>query len=204
MTAANEGRSSAVEGENETQHELLEEDRNDAESEAEREAVSDDDVLNAAEYRINELTDSLLRARAETENIRRRSERDIANAHKFGLERFVTQLLPIRDSLELGLIAAGQDGASLDSVKEGMDLTLKMLADVMEKAAIIELNPLGEKFDPERHQAMQMQETDEAEPNTVIVVHQKGYMLNDRLIRPAMVVVAKASCSQGEKAAQDE
>lgn len=204
MTAANEGRSSAVEGENETQHELLEEDRNDAESEAEREAVSDDDVLNAAEYRINELTDSLLRARAETENIRRRSERDIANAHKFGLERFVTQLLPIKDSLELGLIAAGQDGASIDSVKEGMDLTLKMLADVMEKAAIIELNPLGEKFDPERHQAMQMQETDEAEPNTVIVVHQKGYMLNDRLIRPAMVVVAKASCSQGEKAAQDE
>ena len=79
-----------------------------------------------------------------------------------------------------------------------MDLTLKMLADVMEKADIYELNPIGEKFDPEKHQAMQMQETDEAEPNTVIVVHQKGYTLNDRLIRPAMVVVAKAKAEPAE------
>ncbi len=161
-------------------------------SEAEVDDLEDADVLNAAEERIKELTDSLLRAKAETENVRRRAERDVANAHKFGLERFANQLLPVKDSLELGITAADQENASTESVKEGMDLTLKMLADVMEKANIVELNPVGEKFDPEKHQAMQMQETDEAEPNTVIVVHQKGYTLNDRLIRPAMVVVAKA------------
>ncbi len=175
-----------------------------AEVESGEDASSEEDVFSAAEQRINELTDSLLRARAETENVRRRGERDIANAHKYALERFASQLLPVVDSLELGLAAAAQESATIDHVKEGMDLTLKMLVDVMAKAAIVELNPLGEKFDPERHQAMQTQETDEAEPNTVIAVHQKGYMLNDRLMRPAMVVVAKASSSQEEKTAAEE
>ncbi|MBL4850683.1 MAG: nucleotide exchange factor GrpE [Gammaproteobacteria bacterium] len=155
-----------------------------------------EDGSNADEQRINELTDSLLRARAETENVRRRGERDVANAHKYGLERFANQLLPVKDSLELGLAATDQVNATIDHAKEGMDLTLKMLTDVMAKAAIVELNPLGEKFNPEQHQAMQMQETDEAEPNTVIAVHQKGYTLNDRLMRPAMVIVAKAMAAK--------
>ncbi len=202
MTAAHEEQGSAAEGEHEERDDLAEneelEEVLEQMSEAEVDDLSDDDVLNAAEERIKELTDSLLRAKAEAENIRRRSERDVANAHKFALERFANQLLPVKDSLELGLTAADQDNASIDSVKEGMDLTLKMLADVMEKADIYELNPIGEKFDPEKHQAMQMQETDEAEPNTVIVVHQKGYTLNDRLIRPAMVVVAKAKAEPAE------
>jgi len=160
------------------------------------EQVLDEGALNAAEQRISELTDSLLRARAETENMRRRGERDVANAHKYGLERFSNQLLPVKDSLELGLAATDQANATIDHAKEGMDLTLKMLTDVMAKAAIIELNPLGEKFNPEQHQAMQMQETGEAEPNTVIAVHQKGYTLNDRLMRPAMVIVAKAMATK--------
>lgn len=202
MTAAHEEQGSATEGEHEERDDLADneelEEVLEQMSEAEVDDLSDDDVLNAAEERIKELTDSLLRAKAEAENIRRRSERDVANAHKFGLERFANQLLPVKDSLELGLSAADQDNASIDGVKEGMDLTLKMLADVMEKADIYELNPIGEKFDPEKHQAMQMQETDEAEPNTVIVVHQKGYTLNDRLIRPAMVVVAKAKAEPAE------
>lgn len=202
MTAAHEGQGSAVEGDNDDREGLAENEEFDEVleqmSEVEVDELNDDDVLSAAEERIKELTDSVLRAKAETENVRRRSERDVANAHKFGLERFANQLLPVKDSLELGLAAATQENASIDSVKEGMDLTLKMLADVMEKADIHELNPLGEKFDPEKHQAMQMQETDEADPNTVIVVHQKGYTLNERLIRPAMVVVAKAKSGATE------
>ncbi len=193
MTAAQEEHGSAAENEHEESADGVEEDAVDQdEVDTDDDLASEGDMFNAAEQRINELTDSLLRARAETENMRRRAERDVANAHKYGLERFANQLLPVRDSLELGLGAAEQENATIETVREGVDITLKMLADIMEKASIVELNPLGEKFDPERHQAMQMQETDEAEPNTVIVVHQKGYTLNDRLMRPAMVVVAKA------------
>lgn len=199
MTAAQEEHGSAAENEHDESVEGVEEDsleENDVETDDE--LSSEEDVFNAAEQRINELTDSLLRSRAETENMRRRAERDVANAHKYGLERFANQLLPVRDSLELGLGATEQENATIETVREGMDMTLKMLADIMEKASIVELNPLGEKFDPELHQAMQMQETDEAEPNTVIVVHQKGYTLNDRLMRPAMVVVAKAKPAAAE------
>ncbi|PCH60279.1 MAG: nucleotide exchange factor GrpE [Gammaproteobacteria bacterium] len=192
MTATHDEHSSATEDEHdEMVDDAAKQEELQAELDDDASDVSEGEVFSPAEQRINELTDSLLRARAETDNIRRRSERDIANAHKYGLERFASQLLPVRDGLELGLVAASQENATIDRIKEGMDMTLKMLTDVMEKASIIELNPLGEKFDPERHQAMQMQETDEADPNTVIVVHQKGYLLNDRLIRPAMVVVAK-------------
>lgn len=199
MTAAQEEHGSAAENEHDESVESVEEGALEQDDiETDDELTSEEDVFNAAEQRINELTDSLLRARAETENMRRRAERDVANAHKFGLERFANQLLPVKDSLELGLGATEQENATIETVREGMDMTLKMLADVMEKASIIELNPLGEKFDPERHQAMQMQETDEAEPNTVIVVHQKGYTLNDRLMRPAMVVVAKAKPAVAE------
>lgn len=199
MTAGQEEHSSATEGE---QDESVDEALDQGEFDTE-EVLNDparvsatEDGANADEQRINELTDSLLRARAETENVRRRGERDVANAHKYGLERFANQLLPVKDSLELGLAATDQANATIDHVKEGMGLTLKMLAEVMAKATIVELNPLGEKFNPEQHQAVQMQETDEAEPNIVIAVHQKGYTLNDRLMRPAMVIVAKAMAAK--------
>lgn len=187
MNNAQEGRNPAAD--NETAGEVAEE-----HALAEQAAADSGEAAEAgpADQRISELTESLLRARADVENMRRRCERDVANAHRYGLERFAAELLPIKDSLELGLAAAGQGNASIDGVREGLELTLKMLADALQKAAVAEINPLGDKFDPEKHQAMQMQETDEAEPNTVIMVHQKGYILHDRLIRPAMVVVAKA------------
>src|SRR3569833_1922033 len=132
----------------------------------------------------------LLLARAETENVRRRAERDVEGAHKYALERFVNELLPVKDSLELGLAAASGEG-DLAKIREGMELTLKMLSSALEKFGVKTLDPKGEKFNPALHQAMAMQEVRDAEPNIVLTVYQKGYLLNDRLIRPAMVVVSR-------------
>ena len=143
----------------------------------------------AAEARAEENWDRVLRMQAEQENQRKRTQREIENAHKYGIEKFVTELLPVKDSLELGLAAAGDESVK---IREGMELTLKMLNDVFEKFGIEVVNPEGEKFNPELHQAMSMQENAELEPNTVIAVMQKGYLLNGRLIRPAMVMVSKA------------
>ena len=126
------------------------------------------------EARLN--MDRALRAHAELENVRRRLERDLQNAHKFALERFVSELLPVKDSLELGLAASSEKGASDQA---------------MEKFGVKVVDPAGEPFDPEFHQAMTMQESDTAEPGTVLTVVQKGCLLNERLVRPAMVVVAK-------------
>lgn len=142
--------------------------------------------------------DKLLRAQAELDNQRRRHERDVENAHKYALERFSQALLPVKDSLEMGLSAMSEGGEQVEKLREGTELTLKMLGDVMEKFGISELDPAGEPFNPELHQAMAMQESSAQAPNTVLHVMQKGYLLNDRLIRPAMVVVAKAGQS-GEK-----
>lgn len=130
-----------------------------------------------------------LRAQADLENARRRAERDVENAHKFALEKFAQELLGVKDSLELGLSA---EDADAEKLKEGSALTLKMLTQVMEKFQIQVVDPLGEEFDPNLHQAMTTQESAEHAPNTVISVMQKGYVLNDRLLRPAMVIVAKA------------
>lgn len=132
-----------------------------------------------------------LGAHAEMENLRKRAERDVQNAHKFALERFFGELLPARDSLEMGLAAIGDavDGAKL---REGVELTLKQLAAAMEKFGARELNPLGVKFNPNEHEAMAMLPTDQADPNTVVQVLQKGYLLNERLLRPAKVIVAQA------------
>ncbi len=132
-----------------------------------------------------------LRSRAELENLRKRSERDLENAHKYGLERMVTELLPVKDSLELGLAAGQGEDAKLARLREGMELTLKMFAAALEKFGVTEINPEGKAFDPEYHQAMTMQEADGQDSNTVISVIQKGYLLNDRLVRPALVIVAK-------------
>jgi molecular chaperone GrpE len=137
-----------------------------------------------------------LGAHAEMENLRKRAERDVQNAHKFALERFFGELLPVRDSLEMGLAAAG-DAVDIAKLREGVELTLKQLATAMEKFGARELNPLGAKFDPAEHEAMAMLPTDQAEPNTVVQVVQKGYLLNERLIRPAKVLVAQAVAPAG-------
>lgn len=132
-----------------------------------------------------------LGAHAEMDNLRKRTERDVQNAHKFALERFLSELLPVRDSLEMGLAAASAD-VDVAQLREGVVLTLKQLATAMEKFGIREVNPLGAKFDPAEQEAMAMVPTDQAEPNTVVQVVQKGYVLNDRLVRPAKVLVAQA------------
>ena len=124
------------------------------------------------------------------DNVRKRSTRDIENAHKYALEKFLSDLLPILDSLELGVSAADQ-ADEVAKVKEGMELTLKMFSDLMEKSGIAKVDPLGDKFDPEKHEAISMQEKEGVESGHVIAVMQPGYELNGRLIRPAMVMVAK-------------
>ena len=149
-------------------------------------------LLEDARGKADEHWDQVVRTQAEMDNLRKRSERDLANAHKFALERFANELLPVKDSLEMGLAAFDTDGADPGKLREGVALTLQMLTNAMEKVAIKEVNPQDERFDPDFHQAMSMQERDDVEPNTVVTVVQKGYILNERLIRPAMVIVSKA------------
>lgn len=131
-----------------------------------------------------------LRAQAELDNMRKRTARDIENAHKYSLERFVTDLLPVIDSMELGL-SASENAPDIASLKEGMDLTFKMFASSLEKFEVKVIDPQGEKFNPELHQAVTMQEAEGVDSGNVITVMQKGYELNGRLVRPAMVIVAK-------------
>ena len=149
-------------------------------------------LLEDARGKADEHWDQVVRTQAEMDNLRKRSERDLANAHKFALERFANELLPVKDSLELGLAAFTAENADSEKLKEGVELTLQMLTTALEKSAITEVNPENESFNPDFHQAMSMQERDDVEPNTVVTVVQKGYLLNGRLIRPAMVIVSKA------------
>jgi molecular chaperone GrpE len=135
--------------------------------------------------------DQCVRLQAEIDNLRKRSERDLANAHKFALERFAADLLPVRDSMEMGLAALDADSSDIGKLREGVELTLQMLTTVMSRFQIQEVNPEHERFNPDFHQAMSMQERADVEPNTVVTVVQKGYLLNDRLIRPAMVIVSR-------------
>lgn len=134
--------------------------------------------------------DKAMRAAAELDNIRKRTSRDIENAHKYALERFINELLPVVDSMELG-INASQSAEDIESLREGMDLTLKKLFDCLDKFGVKTIDPVGEKFDPEWHEAVSMQELEGSEPGQVVTVMQKGYELNGRLVRPAMVVVAR-------------
>lgn len=134
--------------------------------------------------------DKYLRAVAELENVRKRAARDMENARKFALERFATELLAVRDSLEMGLQAAEEANAA--DIIEGSKATLKQLSTTMERFGVTEVDPQGEPFDPTLHEAMTMQQSAEVEPNTVLTVFQKGYTLNGRLLRPARVVVAAA------------
>ena len=137
--------------------------------------------------------DQSLRTQAEMQNLRRRSERDVENAHKYALEKFVGELLPVVDNLERALQAIDQNDESLKALTEGVELTLKSFQDVLMRYKVEPIDPKGQPFDPEFHQAMSMLEMPEEEPNTVVDVFQKGYTLNRRLVRPAMVVVAKAA-----------
>jgi len=131
-----------------------------------------------------------LRAAAEADNVRKRAERDLESAHRYALERFVAELLPVKDSLELGLAAAGES-AAVEDLREGTEMTLRLLSTAVEKFGVREVDPVGAAFDPQHHQAMSTRESGGAEPGTVLEVVQKGYLLNDRLVRPALVVVAK-------------
>ncbi len=157
-------------------------------------ALSELDVLNnqiaALEQQSSDNQDKAMRAQAELENVRKRTSRDVENAHKYALEKFLTDLLPVLDSLELGMNAANS-AEDIASLREGMELTLDKFSAVMEKFGVTEIFPQGEKFNPELHEAVSMQELEGMESGTVTAVMQKGYELNGRLVRPAMVVVAK-------------
>ena len=144
-----------------------------------------------AEYenKLGEMREVLLRERAEIENQRKRLQRDLEQARKFANERLLGELLPVCDSLERGLAV---DNADISALREGMDLTLKALLKVAEVNGLKPIDPLGQPFDPERHQAMTMVAAPGKAPNTVVAVMQKGYALNDRLLRPALVAIAKA------------
>ena len=155
-------------------------------------------LLEDARSKADEHWNDLLRAKAETENVRRRAQRDVEKAHKYALERFAAELLPVKDSLELGLSAASETPGDVNKLREGTELTLKMLTAAMEKFGIKELNPLNEPFNPEWHQAMTTQPSSSVVPNTVLTVYQKGYTLNDRLIRPALVIVSRAAAGGGD------
>ncbi|MBY0578351.1 MAG: nucleotide exchange factor GrpE [Burkholderiales bacterium] len=148
-----------------------------------------DELLKQAELAVQEHRDAWLRARAEADNVRKRAQTDIANAHKYAIENFSSDLLAVKDSLETSLAV---ENASIESLRDGVELTLKQLNAVFTKFHIDEINPIGEKFDPHRHQAISMLESPEA-PNTVIQVLQKGYMLNERVMRPALVIVSKSA-----------
>jgi len=150
-------------------------------------------ALEAAEARAIEAREQYLRVLAELDNVRKRSTRDVENAHKFALERFASELLGVKDSLEMGLAAAGSaDVVDPQRLLEGTEATLRQLTRTFEKFGLTEINPLGQRFDPQEHEAMATQPSIEHEPDSVLEVVQKGYMLNGRLLRPARVLVSRA------------
>lgn len=153
-----------------------------------------------AEELAHENWEKAVRATAETDNVRRRAERDVSSAHKYGSEKLITSLLPVIDSLEQALQAAeSANDETIKSSKEGIELTLKLFADALTKANVVQLNPIGEAFDPNQHEAMSMQDAPNELPGSVIMVFQKGYVLNGRVIRPARVVVAKGQFIKVDK-----
>ncbi|TVQ88997.1 MAG: nucleotide exchange factor GrpE [Chromatiaceae bacterium] len=149
--------------------------------------------LEEARARADQLQDQLLRTRAEMENMGRRQAKELENAHKYALDGFVRELLQVRDSLELGVAAAQGPEAEVASLREGSELTLKLLGDVMGKFGVERVDPEGEPFNPDYHQAMSVQPRADVPPNTVVAVIQSGYLLNGRLARPALVMVSKAA-----------
>jgi molecular chaperone GrpE len=157
-------------------------------------SLPEEDALAAAEARAQENWDRYLRAAAETENVRKRAARDVENARRYALENFARELLAVKDSLEMGLQAA--ENADAAALLEGKAATLKLLTSTLERFGIEAVDPLGAPFDPEYHEAMTLQPSADAEPGTVLTVIQKGYVLNGRLLRPAMVVVSAEPAGQ--------
>ncbi|MCB1960655.1 MAG: nucleotide exchange factor GrpE [Rhodocyclaceae bacterium] len=147
-----------------------------------------EEALRTAELKAAEHHDAWLRAKAETENMRRRAQEDVAKATKFAADKFAQAMLPVKDSLEAALAA---ENSTVENLRDGVELTLKQLASAFEGAGVAVVNPAGEKFDPNLHQAISAQ-PDEGEPNRVLSVLQKGYTLHDRVIRPALVIVSAA------------
>lgn len=150
-------------------------------------------ALDKAEATVVEQRDSVLRAKAEMENARRRADGEVEKARKFALERFAGELLPVADNLERALQMADQNNEAIKPMLEGVDITLKSFVSTIEKFGLKVIDPQGEAFNPELHQAMSMQESADVEPNTVMAVMQKGYEINGRLLRPAMVMVSRAA-----------
>ncbi len=160
---------------------------------AENSAEDLSQLLEQARAKADEHYEQMMRAHAELENLKRRHERDLENAHKYGLDKFVAELLGVWDSLELGHSAAQDETADVQKLREGTELTLKMLSDAMGKFGVEQIDPINQPFDPELHQAMSMQPRADVPANTVVAVVQKGYRLNGRLVRPAMVMVSQAA-----------
>jgi len=150
-------------------------------------------LLEDARSKADEHWDMVLRTRADMENLKRRAERDVEKAHKYALDKFAGELVGVWDSLELGQKAAMAEDADIEKLREGVDLTLKQLSSVMGKFGVEQIDPEGQPFDPDMHQAISMVPTSDVPPNTVVNVIQKGYTLNGRLIRPALVMVSQAA-----------
>ena len=173
----------------------------DAEQEADSSGVAegnatDADPIEALQAQVEENWNKYVRAAAELDNVRKRAARDVDNARKFAIERFSGDLLAVRDSLEMGLMSA--DNADAEQLRTGSEATLKLFATTMERFGISELDPQGEPFDPEFHEAMTMQPSADVEPGSVLTVFQKGYTINGRLLRPARVVVASEPAEESE------
>ncbi|MBK1850647.1 nucleotide exchange factor GrpE [Marinobacter sp. 1-4A] len=163
-----------------------------AEGEVQQEEVSE---LDALKEQLQDSQEQMLRLQAEMQNVRRRAEMDVQKAHKFALEKFVKELLPVADSLEKAVESTeGQEAAGelVASIRQGVEMTLSLFVSSLKKFNVEPLNPVGEPFDPQQHEAMSMVPAPDAEPNSVVAVVQKGYLLNGRVVRPAMVMVAKA------------
>jgi len=188
----------------ENRNEQVEEELKDAaEAAPEEETATEDNSaeagpeseVEALKAQAQEFQEQMLRSQAEMQNVRRRAEIDVEKAHKFALEKFVKELLPVADSLEKAVESTeGHENAGelVASIREGVEMTLNLFMGSLGKFNVVQLNPVGEPFDPQQHEAMSMVPAPDAEPNSVVAVVQKGYTLNERLVRPAMVVVAKA------------
>ena len=180
---------------NEDKLEELLDDLDDTQSESTEDVWKDPDVsieslqaeLAAAEEKAAENWDTALRIQADMDNLRKRSEKQVEDAHKYAVQKFVEELLPVADSLEMGMAVEGE----VEQIREGIGLTMNVLKAAMEKFSVVAIDPLGEKFNPDLHQAMAMQPSDEYQNDHVSAVMQKGYTLNGRLVRPAMVMVVK-------------
>ncbi|MBL3826949.1 MULTISPECIES: nucleotide exchange factor GrpE [Marinobacter] len=181
--------------EHEELNEALEAAKEEAQSAEAEAGEGEGSEVEALKAQVQEFQEQMLRSQAEMQNVRRRAEIDVEKAHKFALEKFVKELLPVADSLEKAVESTEgheESGELVASIREGVEMTLSLFMSSLKKFNVEQINPVGEPFDPQHHEAMSMVPAPDAEPNSVVAVVQKGYLLNGRVVRPAMVVVAKA------------